>query len=134
MKRRLILPVVLVVSGTVALLSGVLRDRPTASSNGSDIIVRWATLDESGIERFEVLRRSGTEGLFLLIGSVRPKGNNSTYEFVDQQVFKAADGIYQYKIRLADGTPQPPESDIVTVSHLSSATKRTWGSIKAMFR
>jgi hypothetical protein len=124
----------LLIVTSVVVVSGVLRDRPTAVSNGSDIVLRWSTLDESGVERFDILRRAGTEGAFLLIGSERPKGNNSAYEYVDQQVFKSAAGIYQYKIRIVDGSPQPPESDVITVSHLSSAYKRTWGSIKAMFR
>jgi hypothetical protein len=69
-----------------------------------------------------------------MVGKRDPEGNNSTYEFVDKQVFKATSGVYQYKIRIVDGTTPPNETEVVTVSHLSSAYKRTWGSIKAMFR
>jgi len=113
----------------------VIKDRPTALSNGSDIVLRWATVDESGLQRFEVVRRSGTVGDFVLVASIdQLKGNNSAYEYIDKSVFKVNGGIYQYKIRVVTGQNPAPETEIITVSHLSSAAKRTWGSIKAMFR
>ena len=125
--------VVLIAIGTVYAI--VIKDRPTAQSNGSDIIVRWTTVDESGVQRFDVLRRASWTGDFLVIGFVdQLKGDNSAYEFVDKSAFKTSSGVYQYKIRIINGQSPAPESDIVTVSHVSSAAKRTWGSIKAMFR
>ena len=118
-----------------AAYANVIKDKPVAYSNGSDIIVRWSTEDESGVQRFEILRRSGTVGDFSVVASVdQLKGNNSTYEYDDKSVFKETSGVYQYKIRVVNGQNPPPETDIVTVSHVSSAAKRTWGSIKAMFR
>lgn len=125
---------------TVALVfatayATVIKDKPVAYSNGSDIVVRWSTVDESGVQRFDVLRRSGTDGDFTVIASIdQLKGNNSTYEYVDKSVFKVSSGIYQYKIRIINGQNPAPETDPVTVSHVSSTAKRTWGSIKAMFR
>ena len=128
----LILLVALVVTTAFAV---VIKDRPTALSNGSDIVLRWATVDESGLQRFEIVRRSGTVGDFVLVASIEQlKGNNSTYEYIDKSVFKVNGGIYQYKIRVVTGQNPAPETEIITVSHLSSAAKRTWGSIKAMFR
>ena len=115
--------------------AAVIKDKPVAYSNGSDIVVRWSTLDETGVQRFDVLRRAGTTGDFTVIASiVQLTGNNSTYEYTDKSVFKISSGIYQYKIRIINGQNPAPETDPVTVSHVSSAAKRTWGSIKAMFR
>ncbi len=123
------------VSLFVVAYAVIIKDKPVAYSSGGDIVVRWTTVDESGVIKFDVLRRAGTSGDFTVIGSVdQLKGNNSTYEFVDQSVFKISSGIYQYKIRIINGENPPPETDVVTVSHVSSAAKRTWGSIKAMFR
>ncbi len=113
----------------------VIKDKPVAYSNGSDIVVRWSTIDESGVLRFDVIRRAGTTGDFAVIASIdQLKGSNSTYEYVDKSVFKVTSGIYQYKIRIINGQNPPPETDLATVSHVSSTYKRTWGSIKAMFR
>jgi len=133
----LILLVALVVTTAFAV---VIKDRPTAASNGSDITLRWTTDVETGVRRFEILRAvwngpssSWTE--FVLIGSVdQLKGNNATYEYVDKSVFKNSAGFYGYRIRVINGENPGQLTEIITVSHLSSAAKRTWGSIKAMFR
>jgi hypothetical protein len=132
---RLIL-LMLAVATVVGTLSAiVIKDRPTAQSNGSDVIIRWTTADEAGVQRFEVVRRSGWTGDFIVIGVVEQlKGNNSAYEFLDKSAFKSSGGLYQYKVRIINGENPAPETEVVSVSHVSSAAKRTWGSIKAMFR
>ena len=132
---RVILALLLALAFVATLSAVVIKDRPTAQSNGTDITIRWNTLDETGVIRFEVVRRSGASGDFSLVGIVdQLKGNNSSYEFVDKSAFKTDGGLYQYKIRIINGQNPSPETDIVSVSHLTSAAKRTWGSIKAMFR
>ncbi len=119
----------------VSLYANVIRERPTAENKSGHIVIRWYTVDETGVQKFEVLRRAGTTGDFRIIGVVdQLKGSNSMYEFIDKDAFKVTAGIYQYRIRVINGQNPPPETEIVTVSHLSSAAKRTWGSIKAMFR
>ncbi|HTY36855.1 MAG TPA: hypothetical protein VMH23_07075 [Bacteroidota bacterium] len=133
---RFILTLVLaiVVVGTLSAI--IIKDRPTAQSNGSNVTVRWTTLDETGVEGFQVLRRNGYSGDFSVVSgsAITPKGNNSVYEFTDSDVFKATSGLFQYKVRILNGQSPAPETDVVTVSYVSSAAKRTWGSIKAMFR
>lgn len=134
MRTRPVILMTLLVSVMVAALAAVIKDRPTAMSNGSDIVLRWNTEDEAGVHAFVVIRRSGVEGEFMPIATVGPKGNNSSYEYADRSVFKFSGGIFQYRIRVQNGQTPWPESEIVTVSHVSSAPRRTWGSIKAMFR
>lgn len=124
------------VAGTV--LAVVIKETPRARSSNGDIILTWTTVDETGVQRFEVLRASwgGTAWSdFVVVGTIdQLKGNNSSYEFVDKSVFKTTAGIYGYRVRIVNGQTPAPETDIVTVSHVSSAARRTWGSIKAMFR
>ncbi len=127
----LLLPLLLVVAVAVA---AVIKDRPSANSNGSDIILRWNTESESGVQQFVVVRRSGIEGEFIPVTTVAPKGDHSSYEYIDRSVFKASSSVFQYRIRVVNGASPSPESEIVTVSHVSSTARRTWGSIKAMFR
>ncbi|HTP80541.1 MAG TPA: hypothetical protein VMM57_09075 [Bacteroidota bacterium] len=115
-------------------LGVIIKDKPTAYSNGSDIVIHWTSADETGVLRYDILRRAGTTGDFLAIVSVDRKGDNSTYEYIDRSVFKADSHIYQYIIRIENGENPPPETEPLTVSHLSSAARSTWGSIKAMFR
>lgn len=118
------------------LFAVIIKDKPIARSNGSDITISWITVDETGVQKFEILRRAGWTGDFLVIGEVvqLKGGNNSVYEFIDKSAFKTSGSIYQYKVRVINGQNPAPETEIVTVSHVSSTAKRTWGSIKAMFR
>jgi hypothetical protein len=137
MKRiaRFIFPMFLALLVVATVSAIVIKDRPTAQINGSDVTIRWNTTDESGVVRFDVLRRSGTTGEFTIVGSVdQLKGNNSSYEFVDNSAFKTTGGLYQYKIRIINGQIPAPETEIVPVAHLTNTFKKTWGSIKAMFR
>jgi hypothetical protein len=133
---RFILPLFLALLIVGTLSAVVIKDRPTAQSNGTNVVVRWSTLDETGVQGFQVLRRTGFTGDFAAINSgiIVPKGNNSTYEFTDGDVFKVTGGLFQYKVRIVNGDNPAPETEIVSVSHVSSTAKRTWGSIKAMFR
>lgn len=126
----LLLPV-----GTL-IAQDVINEIPTAYSNGTDIVVQWRTVSERSVARFEIERASGTDGNFLLVGSkIALRQDNSAYEFVDRQVFKNAGGIYQYKVVVVmDDGKRLPTPFVTTVSHLSSTARRTWGSIKAMFR
>ncbi len=86
------LTVVLV--GTLSAI--IIKDAPTAQSNGSDIVISWRTVDETGVQRFEILRRAVRQGDFLTIGIVdQLKGNNSSYNFTDKSAFKTTGTLYQ---------------------------------------
>jgi len=104
-----------------------------ARSDGNDITIQWGTTEESLVQEFVIERQGGTEPDFVAIGSVPPKGSNSFYEFVDQTAFKTTTSVYQYRIKIvaADGITY---SKVISVAHNVSSVKRTWGSLKAMFR
>lgn len=105
-----------------------------ARSDGSSVILSWVTDDETNVARFEIERRGGTSGEFGYIATVAAKGP-SLYEFVDHSAYKVTSTLYQYRIKIifSDNTP-PMYIGPVTVNHTVSGVKRTWGSIKAMFR
>lgn len=128
-----VLFLVLVLAGTLSAL--VIKNKPVAEHRGSSIVLKWSTLDESGVQRFEVMRSSGFPALpYMKIGEVAAKGFSASYEFTDNEAYKTSGGIYRYKIRVINGQDPAPETEEVVVSSPASAAKRTWGSIKAMFR
>ncbi len=119
---------------SVILIAGqVIVEGPTASNADDNIIIRWKTGDESGVSEFQIWR-SGGQGSFMQVGTVSPKGNNSSYEFEDRSVFKTESSVYNYRIAVVFNDNTRSLSSTITVSHLSSTARRTWGSIKAMFR
>jgi len=133
MPHRLALLILVFVVGASTAFSGAIKDGTlSAYSNGTNIIVRWVSENENGVRGYAIERKAGMDGPFIML-TIEPlacKGNNEAYEFLDQSAFRTTDNLYQYKIT-AVGTGAVY---YVTVNHSVSSVRRTWGSIKAMFR
>ena len=101
----------------------------SVTNDGGGLKIKWSTSGESNTlgDQFEV-RRNG-----ISIGYVPAKGSPSDYVYLDQDVFKtsATTTTYTYQIFL-DGAQFTPAVSITYTS--TSSVKRTWGSLKAMFR
>lgn len=120
---------------TSVAFSGVIRvGTLQARSDGSNVTIQWGSTDESSIKEFIIERRSGTVGEFVAIAVIAKQGSNSFYEFIDKSAFKTTGSIYQYRINAVATSGGSEISNIMTVSHNVSSVKRTWGSLKAMFR
>ncbi|MBI4535641.1 MAG: hypothetical protein HY708_05130 [Ignavibacteriae bacterium] len=121
---------------TLVVYGGIIKDGSfTASSDGTNIRIRWASEDEVGVARYELERMAGVSGSFFLLVQISPKGNNSSYEFVDETALRLTESIYKYQLKVVFANNDPPlYYGPITVSHNPSSVRRTWGSIKAMFR
>jgi hypothetical protein len=117
-------------AGTLPIKSGTLK----ALSDGNNVTIYWGTTDESSVKEFGIERCPATGTDFVLITTLSPKGSNSSYEFVDQSAFKTAGTVFQYRIKIVYVNRSPEYSDAIRVLHSVSGVKRTWGSLKAMFR
>ena len=126
-KIILILALISVAYGGAALFNfGV-------TSEGETVKVEWQTGTESDINHFSILRRT-PQTSFVEIATVQPKGSNSTYDFIDQSVYKTNTSIFIYKLKIVDSDNSSTYSVERSASPNISGVKRTWGSIKAMFR
>jgi hypothetical protein len=132
--RQVLSVVVLTLVAGVALGDIIKSGSLQASSDGVNITLHWITEDETGVLRYEVERSSGIDAAFMEVGAVDAKGA-SVYEFVDNSVFHKSGTLYQYRVKIifANGAA-PVYTSVVTVNHTVSGIRRTWGSIKAMFR
>jgi len=109
------------------------------------IYVRWSASVESNLVRYEVYRRTDNDPSLTLIATVQPLGSGSSYEVVDMNVARLAPMAstaslpaafsstrYTYILRIV-GTTRTDEMQTSLV-YQTSTTRRTWGSIKALFR
>ncbi|MEW6511524.1 MAG: hypothetical protein AB1428_11260 [Bacteroidota bacterium] len=127
--------VVLLLVSAVAVQGAVIKGTPTAYSNGSTIVVRWQSEDETGVIGYEIARKSGASDVFMVLApSLQAKGNNASYEFTDESAFRITDSYYQYRITALYSGGGRSDPYYVVVTHSVSSVRRTWGSIKAMFR
>jgi len=125
----------------MGLLAGVFKPGSPSRVAGPTIALRWETSDESAVVKFEVYRReyrSGGMGPAEKIADVDAmRVGNSAYQIEDTGIFKTVDRVLEYEIRAVDGQGKVIETAAMTTvfsTGLTSAARRTWGSIKAMFR
>jgi hypothetical protein len=105
----------------------------TAQSEGDNVKIEWKTGDESNIHHFSIQRKT-PQTPFVEIATVQPKGGNSLYSYLDQSIYKTKDIVFIYELVIVNNDMGISTSKPVTVSPNISGIKRTWGSIKAMFR
>lgn len=120
---------------STSLYAGPVKDGSlSAHSDGVRVYVRWISEDESGVARFEVERKAGLNGQFILLGQVATRGNNMPYEYIDDSAFRVTESIYQYRVKVVMTNGDVMYVGPITVRHDVNNVRRTWGSIKAMFR
>ncbi len=128
----------LVVLGGVAF-SGVIRDGSlSAESQSNGVSIRWTSDNESGVAAYRIERSlADGSGFITLVDRFTAKGSGQSYAFVDETAFKTTESFYRYRITPVDANgAQVGAEQYYTqlISSKVSSVRRTWGSIKAMFR
>ncbi|MGE5429604.1 MAG: hypothetical protein ACM3QX_00915 [Syntrophomonadaceae bacterium] len=116
------------------LLAGAYVFDFKALIDGDNIKVEWRTTEESNLQYFAIERKPGNSSDFHEITRVAPRGSNSYYSFTDQSAYKPTDSFYTYRLAIYEQSGKVNYIEAPGVSHSVSGVKRTWGSIKAMFR
>lgn len=133
--KRLPIYFLLIALTASTLTAGAFLDFFKGRSDGNNVTIEWRTRDENNVGTFEVQRRAGNTGEFVTIATVKPQGSNSSYTYVDRSAYKASANLYVYRLRIVDNdSNQQSYSNEITIHHSATSVKRTWGSIKAMFR
>jgi len=118
------------------LAAGVFKPGSVYSqAEGDNILVSWETEDESAVKQFIIERASDEFGNFSEIVRITANGSKK-YNFVDRSVFKTTGSTFVYKITPVSNSGTAVEQSVMTkkVYLKVSSVKRTWGSLKAMFR
>lgn len=103
--------------------------------DNNDLVVTWQTAQENEVREFELQRMTRfTNNQFVKVQSVPPHGPNKRYVFRDDQVFKVSSEQVDYRLEVIymDGVREELARE--QVNYTSTAIRRTWGSIKAMFQ
>ena len=103
-----------------------------AEPSSNKITLNWRTGVEKNITSFYI-ERSSNNNDFMKVGEVDPTGTNSRYEFVDESISRVR-SIYYYRLRVVNNNGSSQFSESLPVIPNVSSIKRTWGSIKALFR
>lgn len=102
---------------------------------GSDLIVSWQTDQEVEVREFELQRMTRfTNNQFVKIQSIEPHGVSKPYIYRDDQVFKASSEQVDYRLEVIYSNGVREQLAREQINYTSTAIRRTWGSIKAMFQ
>ena len=118
-----------------ALYAGarISQDGVQARSDGTNVIISWVAEEEVNLQSYVIQRRT-INGDFIDIAVVNPN-DSMAYEYTDESAYKTTDKIYVYRVKIIDNDMRTTYTSEVSVYHnVSNVTKRTWGSIKALFR
>lgn len=127
------LPFIIILLTVATIYAGTFLEYFHGRSEGEDVRLEWKTGEEVNLQNFKIERKT-LQSSFVEIATIQPKGSNSYYFYLDQSAYKSTDMIFIYRLKIVDTNGQTSFSNEVTVSHNVSGVKRTWGSIKAMFR
>lgn len=119
---------------STALFGGatISQEGVQARSDGTNVIISWSAIEEVNLRHYVVQRRT-FNGDFMDIEIVE-QNSSRYYEYIDEAAYKTSDTIYIYRIKIVDNDDTTTYTPGVSVHHNVSSVKRTWGSIKALFR
>ena len=104
----------------------------TVRSQGGNVVISWQASSETNLDHY-VVQRKTYNGSFIDIATVQPRADMN-YEVTDASAYKDSETLYVYQLEMVDKNGHSSFSWEVAVPHNVSGVKRTWGSIKALFK
>ena len=133
MKYVLHIFTVIALTFSIIYAGAIIQSFEIESDNGN-IILTWQSSTEQNVKQYEILRGPDKDRL-TLIATVPAKGDNSLYTYIDENAYKTSDSFYAYGLVIRDNDGSKSEIMHTRILHENvSSVKRTWGSIKALFR
>ncbi len=118
----------------IVTIAGSRLTNLSISTEGRDIRISWEMIEQTGVQHFNVERRAIDQENYTRIND-RPIAVEESrhYEFIDRTVYKQENAVVFYRIAIVEENGSVYYSDSVPLGKISSV-RRTWGSIKSMFR
>lgn len=127
----------LIFAGLGVLASGfspdsLLIDYFKVRSLGDRILLEWKSSGETGLVQYDLERKKDTESEFEVIKTFNPQGDGSVYQFIDLGLYKSQGTTVNYRLKMVSrsGSTYLEGSGVYT----TTSVRKTWGSIKAMFK
>lgn len=127
----------LFVAANVAMVTQFRAEIPDTTRN--EIRIEWTVQQESGVMHYELLRKMVRDAEFVPLATidVKPASNQPNhYTFLDRNVFRSSANtepvVYELNVVFTNGERRFIGQ--AEVNYTSTAVRRTWGSIKAMFQ
>lgn len=127
-------------AANTVLISEFKADVPDPDKN--EIQVIWTVQNEENVMHYNLKRKMSQDNEFMGIAQVQPlppgqqQQGQLRYEYLDRNVFRSSAAsepvVYELEAVFTDGERRFIGQ--AEVNYTSTAVRRTWGSIKAMFQ
>lgn len=102
---------------------------------GRDFVIKWQMETEDEVRGYELTRRTPySNQQFVKVQELSAHGTGIPYQFRDDQVYKSASDQLDYRLEVVYENGLREVVLTQSVNYTSTAIRRTWGSIKAMFQ
>lgn len=116
-------------SGRVRIVSFSLQ------AEGRDFVISWQSEIEEDVRQFEIMRRTPfSNDQFVRVFEAPAHGVNKLYGFRDSQVFKSGSDKVDYQLEAVYSNGVREIVKTQSMNYTTTAVRRTWGSLKAMFQ
>ncbi len=135
MRKSLIIASLLILTGASMLSGRVRLISFSIQEEGRDFVIAWQSEIEEDVRQYEIMRKTPfSNDQFVRVFEVPAHGINSSYGFRDSQVFKSgSDKVdYQLDVVYSNGVREIVKTQ--SMNYTTTAVRRTWGSLKAMFQ
>ena len=114
---------------------GVKLEYFEVSPEGKNFTVKWQMEAEEDVREYELTRRTPyTNQQFVKVQAMAAHGVGVPYEFLDDQVYKTGSDQLDYRLEVIYNNGLREVVATKSVNYTSTAMRRTWGSLKAMFQ
>lgn len=132
--KNFILPIFVLFLAVSAFAGESVITEFTVSADGEQAFLQWKSGIEGNLTKYKI-ERSIDSQTYSYIHETLPAGNNHTYTYYDDDLFKDySQRIYYYRIKMTFADVTFCYSEVKSVQITLSGLAETWGSIKAMFR
>lgn len=105
------------------------------TAEGRDFAIKWQMEQEQEVREYELSRKTPyTNEQFVKVQAFQAHGTGIPYEFRDDQVYKSAAEQLDYRLEVIYENGLREVIITKSMNYTSTAVRRTWGSIKAMFQ
>ncbi len=113
----------------------------SAVSNNGENTIKWQVTEQKNLDHFVIYRKNGesnsTWSSIKTLSLREAYVQNEGYEYTDPTAYKITnpnDLVFVYKVACVDNNNREFDTAEATVTSVIAGYKRTWGSIKALFR
>jgi hypothetical protein len=134
-RNGLLIFLLLILTGASVLTGKVRLTSFSVQEEGRDFVITWQSDLEEDLRQFEIMRKTPySNDQYVRVFEAPAHGANRAYQFRDSQVFKAGSDKVDYQLEAVYSNGVREVLKTQSMNYTTTAVRRTWGSLKAMFQ